>query len=226
MRGMGTLYLVRHGQASFGADDYDNLSPRGREQAERLGHYWQAREQSFDAVYTGTLRRHVQTLEGIASQLHGLPAAQALPALNEYDSHALIRSIYPEPLGKADTPERYRQHFRLLCDALAQWMSGVITPEGMPSWDEFSGGIRTALEQIRHQHPDGNVLLVSSGGPISTAVGQVLGTTPEASIALNMRIRNSAVTEFSISPKRLMLQTFNTVNHLDAPETRDWITFA
>lgn len=223
---MGTLYLVRHGQASFGADDYDNLSPRGREQAERLGRYWQERGQSFDAVYTGTLRRHVQTLEGIASQLPGLPAAEALPALNEYDSHALIRCIHPEPLGKADTPERYRQYFRLLCDALAQWMSGVITPEGMPSWDEFSGGIRSALERIRHQHADGHVLLVSSGGPISTAVGQVLGTTPEASIALNMRLRNSAVSEFSISPKRLMLQTFNTVNHLDTPETRDWITFA
>ena len=226
MRGMGTLYLVRHGQASFGADDYDNLSPRGKDQAARLGQYWQERGQRFDAVITGTLRRHTQTLEGIASQLPGLPAAEAIPALNEYDSHALIRAIHPEPLGKADTPELYRAHFRMLCDALAQWMSGVITPEGMPSWDAFSGGIRSALERIRHQHPDGNVLLVSSGGPISTAVTQVLGTTPEASIALNMRIRNSAVTEFSISPKRLMLQTFNTLNHLDTPETRDWVTFA
>ena len=226
MRGMGTLYLVRHGQASFGADDYDQLSPRGMEQAECLGQYWQERGQPFDAVFTGTLRRHAQTLEGIARQLPGLPAAEALPALNEYDSHALIRCIHPEPLGKADTPERYRHHFRLLCDALAQWMSGVITPAGMPTWDDFSGGIRSTLERIRQQHAGGNVLVISSGGPISAAVAQVLGTTPEASIALNMRIRNSAVTEFSISPKRMMLQTFNTLNHLDTPQTRDWATFA
>lgn len=223
---MGTLYLVRHGQASFGAENYDQLSPRGTAQAERLGQYWQERGQSFDAVFTGTLCRHVQTLEGIARQLPGLPAATALPALNEYDSHALIRSIHPEPLDTPDTPERYRQHFRLLCDALAQWMSGVITPEGMPSWEDFSGGVHQALERIRQQYAGGNVLLVSSGGPISTAVSQVLGTTPEASIALNMRLRNSAVTEFSISPKRLMLQTFNTLNHLDTDETREWITFA
>lgn len=223
---MGTLYLVRHGQASFGAENYDQLSPRGTAQAERLGQYWQERGQSFDAVFTGTLRRHVQTLEGIARQLPGLPAATALPALNEYDSHALIRSIHPEPLDKPDTPERYRQHFRLLCDALAQWMSGVITPEGMPSWEDFSSGVHQALERIRQQYAGGNVLLVSSGGPISTAVSQVLGTTPEASIALNMRLRNSAVTEFSISPKRLMLQTFNTLNHLDTDETREWITHA
>ena len=82
------------------------------------------------------------------------------------------------------------------------------------------------LEEIRHQHSDQNVLLVSSGGPISTAVGQVLGTAPEVTIALNMRIRNTSVTEFTISPKRLMLQSFNTLNHLDTDTHRSWITAA
>ncbi|MDO4592131.1 MAG: hypothetical protein Q4B46_04870, partial [Comamonadaceae bacterium] len=66
----------------------------------------------------------------------------------------------------------------------------------------------------------------SSGGPISTAVSVVLGTSAEVSIALNMRIRNTAVTELSMSPKRLMLQTFNTLNHLDTAETKEWMTFA
>ena len=70
---MGTLYLVRHGQASFGADDYDVLSARGREQAVRLGEYWRARGMAFDAVITGTLRRHTQTLEGIAEGLQTTP---------------------------------------------------------------------------------------------------------------------------------------------------------
>jgi hypothetical protein len=57
-------------------------------------------------------------------------------------------------------------------------------------------------------------------------VGLVLSTPPEATIALNMRIRNSAVTEFSISPKRLMLQTFNALPHLDTDEHRSWATHA
>ena len=65
---MGTLYLVRHGQASFGADDYDVLSPRGHQQAVRLGEYWRARGMAFDAVMTGTLRRHTETLDGIAKE--------------------------------------------------------------------------------------------------------------------------------------------------------------
>ena len=223
---MGTLYLVRHGQASFGAANYDQLSPLGHDQAVRLGQYWRERGQRFEAVLTGTLSRHSQTLAGIAQGLGDMPAATALPGLNEYDSDALLRAVHPEPLPKATTPELYRQHFRLLCDALAQWMCGTISPQGMPDWNGFSQGVREALEQVRRQHAAHDVLIVSSGGPISAAIGQVLGTTPEVTIALNMRIRNSAVTEFSVSPKRLMLQTFNTLPHLDTEEHRGWITHA
>src|SRR5690606_1268635 len=149
-----------------------------------------------------------------------------MPGLNEYDSLALIEAIHPRPLGRADTPERYRQHFRILCDALAQWMAGVISPRGMPTWAEFSEGVQAALDHVRHHHVGHNVLLVSSGGPISTAVGQVLSTPPEVTIALNMRIRNSAVTEFSVSPKRLMMQTFNTLPHLNEAPHLEWITHA
>ena len=223
---MGTLYLVRHGQASFGADDYDQLSPRGHEQAVRLGAYWRERGLRFDAVLCGTLRRHAQTLQGIQQGLEGTPEPLLMPGLNEYDSHALIHCVHPMPLPRPDTPELYKQHFRLLCDAMAQWMAGTISPAGMPCWDDFSGGVRAALDHVRRQHTGHNVLLVSSGGPIAAAVGEVLCTPPEVTIALNMRIRNSAVTEFSISPKRLMLQTFNTLPHLDTPEHRGWATHA
>ncbi len=224
---MGTLYLVRHGQASFGADDYDQLSERGRQQAERLGAYWRERGLRFDTVLAGTLRRHTQTLAGISAGLGGAaPEALALPQLNEYDSLALIQCVHPAPLPAPATPELYRQHFRLLCDALAQWMAGTISPAGMPAWEQFRSGVRGVLDQVRQQHAGGNVLLVSSGGPISAAIGEVLSTPPEVTIALNMRIRNSAVTEFSVSPKRLMLQTFNSLAHLDAPEYAGWTTHA
>ncbi|WP_312307173.1 histidine phosphatase family protein [Pulveribacter sp.] len=223
---MGTLYLVRHGQASFGADDYDQLSERGQQQAVRLGAYWRERGLQFDAVLCGTLRRHVQTLAGIAEGLGGAPEALSLPELNEYDSLALIRAVHPSPLPAPATPELYRQYFRLLCDALAQWMGGTLSPEGMPSWEQFRGGVRDALEQVRQRHAGHNVLLVSSGGPISTAVGEVLSTPAEVTIALNMRLRNSAVTEFSIAPKRLMMQTFNSLTHLDGPQYDGWITHA
>ena len=222
---MGTLYLVRHGQASFGAADYDQLSDLGQRQALRLGEYFRHKGLVFDAVLMGTLRRHAQTWAGIAEGA-GLTHEPLLwPGLNEYDSEAVIKAIHPHPLEKPDTPELYRHHFRLLRDGLTQWMNGVVSPHGMPDYDDFRHGVVSALDHVRTQH-SGNVLIVSSGGPIATAVGHVLGTTPETTIALNMRIRNSAVTEFVFTPKRHMLLTFNTLPHLDGAEYVGWTTSA
>jgi broad specificity phosphatase PhoE len=222
---MGTLYLVRHGQASFGAADYDQLSELGRQQSERLGQYWRERGLRFDAVLTGTLRRHAQTWAGIAAGAAYDNEVLALEGLNEYDSEAVIATIHPQPLQKPDTPEMYRHHFRLLRDGLRQWMNGVVSPKGMHSYTDFLAGVTGALEHVRKNHA-GNVLIVSSGGPISTAVGHVLGTTPETSIELNLRIRNSALTEFDYNPKRCSLLSFNTLPHLDRPDLTDWVTYS
>lgn len=243
---MGTLYLVRHGQASFGADDYDVLSPLGHRQSLRLGEYFKGKGLHFEAALTGTLNRQVQTFAGICEGM-GVVFESATPAppkntdaaeialgtlphlpwpgLNEYDSAAVIGAIHPFPLARPDTPELYRDHFRLLKDGLAQWMAGVVSPRGMPDYNGFVAGITGALEHIR-THYRGNVLLVSSGGPIATAVGRVLGASPEATIELNLGIRNCSVTEFAFSPKRHRLVTFNTLPHLDAPEYAGWVTFA
>lgn len=234
MAAMGQLYLVRHGQASFGADDYDQLSELGQRQSRRLGEYFRAKGLGFDAVLMGSLKRHAQTWAGIrdglgddlGEGLGGTPEPLVWPGLNEYDSEAVIAAVHPQPLDKADTPEKYRQHFRLLRDGLAQWMAGTATPRGMPSYVDFVAGITGALDHVKRQHHTQRVLLVSSGGPISTAVGHILGTPAETTIELNMRIRNSAVTEFTFTPKRHMLLTYNTLPHLDTPEHADWVTYA
>lgn len=224
---MGTLYLVRHGQASFGADDYDRLSGLGHRQSLRLGEYWRERGMSFDAVITGTLKRHRETWDGIAEGL-GLSQRDVLPwpGLNEYDSAAVIATIHPEPLARPDTPELYRHHFRLLRDGLAAWMQGRTAPAGMPSYLDFLAGVTTALDHVRAQHHGAKVLVVSSGGPISTAVGHVLRTPPETTIELNLRLRNTSVTEFAFTPKRHMLVTYNTLPHLDGPAWEGWVTYA
>ena len=222
---MGTLYLVRHGQASFGAEDYDNLSELGQRQSVRLGEYFAAKGLCFDSVLTGTLKRHAQTWAGIA-QGAGLALQPSLwPGLNEYDSEAVIATVHPHKLTKPDTSELYKHHFRLLRDGLTQWMNGVVSPKGMPTYREFQQGVVSALDHVR-KHCEGNVLLVSSGGPIATAVGHVLGITPETTIELNLRIRNTAVSEFAFTPKRHMLLTYNTLAHLDNPEHTPWITYA
>lgn len=225
---MATLHLVRHGQASFGAANYDQLSPLGHQQCQALGAHYARRGQRFAAVLTGTLQRHRQSWAALAEGLGSaaLPAGpvHALPGLNEYDSAALLATVHPGPLAPADTPEAYRHHFRLLRQALAQWMSGQSQPAGMPSYAQFVAGVMAALDQARTLAPEGDVLLVSSGGPISTALAQVLGTPAEAAIDLNMRLRNSAVCELAASPRRYALLTFNHLPHLVDPALGSWIT--
>ena len=195
------------------------------QQSVRLGEYLAHKGLQFEAAMTGTLQRQIQTYEGLCRgsglSLDALP----WPGLNEYDSAAVIAAIHPEPLKKPDSPEAYRKHFRILRDGLTQWMNGVVSPRGMPSYTDFVQGITSALDHVRKNH-NGNVLIVSSGGPISTAVGHVLGTTPETTIELNLRIRNSSVTEFAFNPKRHMLLTYNTLPHLDAAQYADWVTHA
>jgi broad specificity phosphatase PhoE len=222
---MGTLYLVRHGQASFGAADYDQLSDLGLRQSIRLGEYFAERGIHFDALIAGTLRRHKQTLAGILQGMNRAGEHLAWEGLNEYDSEAVIATVHAGALEKPTSPEMVRHHFRLLRDGLTRWMAGSTRPAGMPAYADFVAGVAGALDHVRANHYGQTVLVVTSGGPIATAVGHVLGTRPEVTIDLNLRIRNTAITEFAFTPKRHMLAGFNAVPHLDAPAWRDWITY-
>ena len=222
---MGQLYLVRHGQASFGSDDYDRLSDLGRRQCTRLGEYFRDSGVVFEAALTGTLRRQLDSLGCIAQGMQMAPEAQAWPGLNEYDGDALVAALNPPPLPPLTSPEGARAHFRLLREGLMAWMEGRTQPAGMPRHADFVAGVREALDHVRTQH-DGAVLIVSSGGPIATAVAEVLGAPKEAAIELNMRIRNSAVTEFVFSEKRHSLLSFNHLPHLQGSAHADWITYS
>lgn len=225
-----TLYLVRHGQASFGAADYDRLSELGAEQCRALGRWFAGRGVRFGAVLRGSLRRHEQSLaaivEGAADAASVWPAPQVRPQLDEYDSLALVRTVHDGELVAPASRQAYREHFRLLRLGLARWMAGETAPAGMRSWREFEGGVAAVLDDLRTRC-HGDVLLVSSGGPIATAVGLVLGLAPPAVVDLNLRMRNSAVTEFASTPRRHVLVAYNHLQHLEAePRRTDWHTHA
>lgn len=223
---MGQLILVRHGQASLGADDYDQLSELGQRQCRCLGDYLRERRRGFDAIYVGGLRRHAQSLAALADGYGApLPAAALRPGLNEYDSEALIATVRPGPPVPVTTPEARRQHFRWLREGLHRWMAGDTQPAGLPPHAEFRAGVRAVLDEIRAQDAP-RVLLVSSGGPIAAAVGEVLAAPAETTIELNLQIRNSALTEFVFDRHRHRLSSFNTVPHLDDPAREAWVSYA
>lgn len=227
---MGTLYLVRHGQASFGAADYDQLSALGARQCAALGAWLHARGKRFEGVIRGPLRRHAQSLEAITSTLPDLPAAIEWPGLIEYDARAVVQALAgvqtdaPSVPGMPGDAADQRLHFRLLRAGLLAWIEGRTQPAGMPAWRAFADGVAGALDLVRERFT-GDVLLVASGGPIATAIVQVLDAPAAAMIDLNMRLRNSALSEFAFNARRHALTGYNALPHLDQPERAAWVTY-
>lgn len=219
---MGAIYVVRHGQAAFGTDDYDRLTPTGFTQARLLGAYFGLRRVRFDAVYTGTLRRHAETAQGIfaGNAAADAPDPRRCAGLDEYSSEALVSAlkvVHAAPAAAAVQRDTLfvREHFRVLKEALLAWTEDRIRPVGMPVWRAFQDGAVAALIEARQRFPDGNVLVVSSGGPIAAIVAAVLNAPPQTAVELNLRMRNSSLTEFASSARRHQLISFNALPHLD-----------
>src|SRR4028119_1687388 len=100
------------------------------------------------------------------------------------------------------------------------------SPAGGPPRPRAVAGVTGALDQVRAHRAGQTVLVVTSGGPISTAVSHVLDTPPETTIELNLRIRTTSGAECAVTPKRHMLVAYNGISHLEAPEYADWVTYA
>ena len=222
---MGQLWIVRHGQASLGEANYDQLSALGQAKSERLGEYWRQQGQHFERVLRGSLTRHAQTLEGIATGMRHPLQAQVESALNEYDSEALIETIQPGPRPAPRDAESVRQHFVWLREALTRWIRAEVQPVGMPSHAEFMRGLVATLEAVLAAD-QGPVLMVSSGGPISMLIAHVLGAPAHSAIELNMRIRNTGLTEMHFKRGRISLASYNTLPHLSGPDHAHWLTYA
>jgi broad specificity phosphatase PhoE len=223
---VAVIYVVRHGQAAFGTDHYDRLTDVGFTQARLLGAYFGRRKLRFDAVFTGTLRRQAETAQAIAEGNPELGAAlqtETFPGLDEYKPEAVLMAFtgsFPAPAPEAARrdPVVVRDHFRVLREALLAWAEGHTAPEDMPAWPAFQLGAVAALVQARQRFPDGNVLIVSSGGPIAAMVAAALNAPPATAVELNLRIRNSSLTEFAATPRRHNLISFNGLPHLDTQE--------
>ena len=231
---MGVIHVVRHGQAAFGTEHYDRLTEIGFTQARLLGAYFARRNIRFDAVFTGTLRRQTETAESI---LEGHPEPGAQPpreifaGLDEYKPEAVMMALtgsFPAPAAAAAgrDPVVVREHFRVLREALLAWAEDRTQPEGMPVWQAFQEGAVAALVEARRRFPDGNVLIVSSGGPIAAIVAGALNAPPATAIELNLRIRNSSLTEFASTPRRHHLVSFNGLPHLDTNPDPTLTTYA
>jgi broad specificity phosphatase PhoE len=232
---MSFLTLVRHGQASFFAEDYDQLSSVGESQAALLGDYWARRGLIFDEIYTGPRARQARTAEIVGERMRqaGLawPEPAMLAELDEYDLAGLIGKLIPSLLSKdpgfndllegylrSKEVERSRTFQRMFEVLLRHWQSVADTVEGLEGWTAFRDRVRTGLDHIRARPGNGRrVAAFTSGGFIGTAVHLALGSTDFSALEVNWRIRNCSLTEFVFTRERLTLDSLNAVPHLEDP---------
>jgi len=231
---MSTIYLVRHGQASFGSDNYDRLSDLGREQAQHLGRYFLELAERIDRIYSGSLRRQTETAEIIAAAFGAsAPPIDIEPAFDEYDSDIILqtfaRSLTPEQLAEAGWPglRTDRRKFQFFLERAARaWVEAQIKAEEMTPWRGFHGRITSALTNIMSREGRSKTLLIStSGGVIGTVVANVLGLSNHTGIELNWAIHNASITRLIYSADKVSLSMFNALPHLDCAASRHLITY-
>lgn len=204
---MAELLVVRHGQASFGAKNYDILSDLGERQAVALGDSLRALGWYPDRVITGTLERQKQTLCHMNFDVR--PEQHA--GWNEYDFHDLLHSRFGGKAPETVITDR-KTHFRALRETLFQWQLDEI-PDATETWKVFCDRIEAARCHAVEQPVD-RVLVVSSGGAIARLVSACLQVPNEQMVALNLQIKNSSVSRFIFSRDKFFLHEFNSLPHV------------
>lgn len=235
---MSTIYMVRHGQASFGSDQYDHLSEKGVEQSRVLSDYLWNLGLSFNAVYSGEMTRQKDTAYEMLAvyQQNGipLPELKISAAFNEYNSKEIIMSFIGEAATQDPVLKKDLEHIftdkkafqRVFEGAMSKWLSGEHQKPGMQTWDNFKKKVNDGLHKVMKENVrKKNVIIFTSGGPISAAMQIVLGTTDEHSLRLAWQIINTSMTKFVYDEDRISLASFNSVSHLELQKDKNLITY-
>lgn len=213
---MPTVYLVRHGQASFGADDYDVLSSMGEQQSKVLGEELRRRDVRVDQVCSGTLRRQRATALACLSGAGIDVDIQEDPRWNEYDLDALLAHYLAEleidPATAAASPREFQ---RVLERAVIAWSTDGASV-GTGTWVEFCTGPCDALDELFGSLGSGGTALVfTSGGVVSAICASLLGLTVESFLAVNRTMVNASLTKVVRGRSGTSLVSLNEHGHFE-----------
>jgi len=243
---MAAIYLIRHGQASFGKADYDQLSEKGSEQSRLLGQFWQSMS-APDHIYSGDLLRHKQTLDNFIMGYQGKESSVTLHSgFNEFN-HVELLTCYDRQwknfadmsiaIGKKPAANiRFQKEFSY---ALERWVSGKHDHDYKESWTQFKKRCVSALQDVieqallakksakessmNNQHSK-DICIFTSGGVIAVLIQHVLGLSDEKTLMINQQVRNTSVTKLLFSENDVNIDYFNDHGHLTSTGA-DWVTF-
>lgn len=233
---MALLTLVRHGQASYLADNYDKLSPLGERQAHKLGEYWSRAGVTFDQVYYGPAERHIRTGEMVATAFReaGIlwPEAIPLPEADEYagiqamraflpgmmEEHEDIRELEAQFRAAGDRNSATRIYDRLFQRITRMWVAGELDSPEVESWQKFCERVAAALAKVRAAaESNSRIVVFTSGGVIAATGRAALDLSAQKTLELSWTSRNASFAEFLFSGERFSFSSFNNIPHLEDP---------
>ena len=234
---MGSIYLIRHAQASFGAQDYDVLSPLGYRQAEALGDYLAQLGIRFDRCISGELHRQQDTARTTLSRLAhsdgSQPSLEIDAAFNEFQADAVIRAHLPELLEVEPNAlhilrnaASHRAEFqRLFTFVVHRWISGEHEKEELESWSSFlervAGGLERLLEQAEKRD---KIAVFTSGGTITALLQRIIGVPAVKAFELNWQIVNTSLSQLKFRGREVALASFNSHAHLQLLKNPELVT--
>lgn len=222
---MSRIYLVRHGQAPFGTDDYDRLTATGVTQCEQLARHWRAIGRKIDCLYSGTLRRQRDSAAAFARGFgdHGgaVLEPRELAGFEEYDHRALL-DAHDSSGGRGDSRDP-REFHRRLTRALEAWTDGSIA--GFERYDAFRQRCATALAALLAATGRGRTaVLFASAGSLAAAMQGALGIGDRNAVRLKLTFYNTGVSCLLWDGETITIESLNTVSHLEHPAFLRMIT--
>jgi broad specificity phosphatase PhoE len=235
---MSEIYLFRHGQASFGEDNYDKLSPNGVKQSQILARHLAQTGKSFDAVYFGEMERQQKTAQEFIDYCSinklSIPRPDISDAFNEYDSIAVWQALVPEltqedPSVAKDAAEvigNKKAFQRVFEKVMNRWISGRYQATGIPNWNDFKQRVGQGLGDLIARHGARKQLAIfTSGGPISVVVQAALDLTDPKTLEMSWQLMNASITRIKYNSRGIMLAVFNDVTHLELAGDEKLLTY-
>ena len=223
---MSKISLIRHGQASFGQKNYDQLSEVGMKQSQWLGEHFNSAGIKPGRIITGSLKRHKQTAAGICQGLNFTGNIEEHLGWNEFDFQKIVYAflaLYPELTPKTSQPKAY---FSLLKKAMLSWSKNELNASLPETWSDFQLRVSQAMQYSKTEHSASPTLVVSSGGAIAMALKEILRLDNIAMIDLNLQTKNTSISEVNINHSHDQLCSFNTIPHLETDGRNASITYA
>jgi len=210
------ILLVRHGQASWGAADYDQLSSTGEEQSRVVGRTLEGRRLEPTRIVTGAMRRHDQTARLAAGTAGWTTDVEVDDGWDEFD-HVQMLEVHGPPEGSQPGEQMSRQEFNAWFDAAKErWSAGDHDDEYDEPFHAFSARVDAALRRTASGLGAGDTAVVfTSGGPISWVVTGLLGGGVDTWMRLTPVTVNASFTKVVVGGRGTTLVSSNEHGHLE-----------